>query len=418
MPSLRKITTRAILFIIALALITPIITLSNVSTVEAADAWTQDIKQVNNHTIKASQVSEIINVFKAKKILPSVVISQMWLETQWGTSNTSGKADNNWSGIKYPGSGKHGATEGTPATDNSGGNYAHYKDLHTFFEDKAELLGGSDTNYAIAGQSDAKKAVAGLFKVGGAKANYATADANGYIQNVITTRDYLNKTNDNALDKMDAIAVKDGKWDTSSLTSGEVKDIKETAGTPNKDADPIVDNTFTVNGYGTVNGKDWQDVEIASPTQEQISTDIQGKQKDALNDWIDDYNNANTMSAIGVVRTAIQTLAICLVVFSIFLVLAFSFDRVGVTDVSAVALLTNGKLETVYESKDSTFLDKRQHGASTKFVTTKDIAIIVVLTLILAILMFSGKIYVICITLYRGADFIVHFANDKLAGLN
>lgn len=412
-------TTKFLTYIILILMLIPLIGVCNQpQPVHAAD----EIKSISNggKTLKADLVKDFVNAGKKYKILPSLLISQSFTETHWGEGQI-GVKDNNWTGIKYVGSPTAAGvnvTKGTHATDD-GGDYNHYSEVGDFIKDYSYLISDHTGGlYAVSGKSDFKAAVAGLFTAGGAKANYAGTPVTDYVPLVVSVRNAMNK--DGYMDKLDKMALKDGKWDSTPLSGSEVENNTNGAESNKVDTQTHqsqVDDTFTVNGYGTVNGKTWDDIKIETPDAAQASQDIQGTQKQELSDWVSEYNSAATLSLIGIARITTQAVGFVLVMFAVAIVLAFAFDRVGVFDVSAVALLTNNKLETAYQSEDSNFLDKRVQGQS-KRIVTKDVVIIVLLVLAISYLLFSGYIYMICYKLYYIAQIIVKFAGEHLAGIN
>lgn len=204
----------------------------------------------------------------------------------------------------------------------------------------------------------------------------------------------------------------DGSRGSGSSTTEQAATPAANTNSENTEDSAKPDDTFTVNGYGTINGKDWQETELASklPTAEDLNS-LTGSQKNALADWIADYNTSVSGTVLSTVRIAIQIAGYILVAFAIFIVLAYAFDRVGVLDVSAVAMLTNNRMETVYSREDEDFLNKNHAKGTPRGVGTKSIAIIVILALIMAILIFSGQLYYIAYTLYTYAYTFVNWVN-------
>lgn len=138
--------------------------------------WTGTLKN-GNVELSEANCRAIIQYCRQYKILPSVAISQMWLESFWGTSSV-GQADNNWGGITYPGTGNPSVsvTQGTArgVGGSEGGFYCRYNSPTDYFNDYCYLLRDGGW-YKVSGQGDFDKAISGLFISGGAVANYAAS---------------------------------------------------------------------------------------------------------------------------------------------------------------------------------------------------------------------------------------------------
>lgn len=138
-------------------------------------------------TLTESEINNLISACKKYKILPSGVICQLWLESNWGNSAVA-KNNNNWSGITWVTGGnkldpevtnKNGRERGQARPSNEGGYYTKYKSLEYFFKDYLYLLG--ETGYKVVGKTNIEDYTKGLFKVGGARYDYAASGYNHYI---------------------------------------------------------------------------------------------------------------------------------------------------------------------------------------------------------------------------------------------
>lgn len=114
------------------------------------------------------------------------LVTQLWLETSWGThpQATSAREDNNWAGITW---GNHVTwnpevkkTQGLARPSSEGGHYVHYESVSDFLKDWVYLLrlGG---NYVVAGTTSIEDYTKGLFRVGGAKYDYAASGYEHYL---------------------------------------------------------------------------------------------------------------------------------------------------------------------------------------------------------------------------------------------
>lgn len=171
------------------------------------------------------------------------------------------------------------------------------------------------------------------------------------------------------------------------------------------------DDTFTVNGYGTINGKAWNENDVSAnlPSASDIAS-LTSTQKQDLADWVAEYNTTIDGTILSTIRTVMQVAAFMLVMFTILILLAYMFDRVGVFDVSVISLLTNGKMFTVYDSKDENFLNKNMTGQ--RGIGLKSIIVIILLSLTVSILIFSGQMYYITYNLYTYTHDFVLWVND------
>ncbi|SDI41535.1 CHAP domain-containing protein [Dolosicoccus paucivorans] len=143
---------------------------------------------------------------------PSFLITLLHYEALWGTSNVA-KTDNNWAGITWSGEATRPSgivvSKGSKRPANEGGYYNRYKNVADFLTDWIYLFrkGGI---YKVADSTTFEDAVKGMFKVGGAKYDYATMNVDNslqryqlYLQGMVGRRQAINRANDGALDKLD-----------------------------------------------------------------------------------------------------------------------------------------------------------------------------------------------------------------------
>lgn len=409
---MHKAKHRGVLFLLA---VLSVFLVSTLSPIQAhADEWGSDLKY-QGKTFKKEWVNTILPLCRQYKILPSLILSQAWLETNWGQVETITyfETDNNMSGITWvPGyTGAPGAnpSKGSPRPSNEGGNYIRYPSVNHYLKDYVYLLRKGNI-YNVAEISDLREAAKGLFKVGGAKYDYAASGASGYVELLPQFRDALNKANDNAITKLDKMVVDGSTWKTESGTSD--KEVEEAPKPTAQTLDPHIDHTFQVNMYNLALGRDWDESDIEAPTSNEFQKSISSKQRSQLNDWIAEYNNAKVLSMIGMIRVTVQTIGILLIFLSIALLFAYLADRLGVLDFSVLHALTGGKLSTAYEAKDQTFFSSKQPG--TKFVAFSGLASLCGIIFVLAILIFTGKIYTL---VYEVSVFVADMVNYILSYL-
>ena len=140
----------------------------------------------NGAILKKAVLDKILANCKKHDILPSYAITVLHYEGLWGTSAV-GKADNNWGGMTMPSNDLQitrpsgvVVTRGLARPSNEGGYYMHYASVDDFLTDWFYLLraGGS---YKVSGAKTFSEAVKGMFKIGGAKYDYAGSGYESYL---------------------------------------------------------------------------------------------------------------------------------------------------------------------------------------------------------------------------------------------
>ncbi|WP_340080693.1 glucosaminidase domain-containing protein [Streptococcus agalactiae] len=158
------------------------------------------------HTIKKANVQAIINYAVQYNILPSGIICQLYLESFWGDS-TVGKRDNNWAGMSGGAQTRPSGvkvTTGMARPANEGGTYMHYASVDDFLKDYTYLLAKQGI-YNVVGKKNLADYTKGLFKVGGAKYDYAAAGYQSYTNLMTNIRNGINKVTGNILDTIDKL---------------------------------------------------------------------------------------------------------------------------------------------------------------------------------------------------------------------
>ncbi|HEO6612771.1 TPA: phage tail protein [Streptococcus agalactiae] len=158
------------------------------------------------HTIKKANVQAIINYAVQYNILPSGIITQLYLESFWGDS-TVGKRDNNWAGMSGGAQTRPSGvkvTTGMARPANEGGTYMHYASVDDFLKDYTYLLAKQGI-YNVVGKKNLADYTKGLFRAGGAKYDYAAAGYQSYTNLMTNIRNGINKVTGNILDTIDKL---------------------------------------------------------------------------------------------------------------------------------------------------------------------------------------------------------------------
>ncbi|HFZ9606595.1 TPA: glucosaminidase domain-containing protein [Streptococcus agalactiae] len=158
------------------------------------------------HTIKKANVQSIINYAVQYNILPSGIICQLYLESLWGDS-TVGKRDNNWAGISGGAQTRPSGvkvTTGMARPPSEGGTYMHYASVDDFLKDYTYLLAKQGL-YNVVGKKNIADYTKGLFRVGGAKDDYAAAGYQSYTNLMTNIRNGINKVSGNILNTIDTL---------------------------------------------------------------------------------------------------------------------------------------------------------------------------------------------------------------------
>lgn len=158
------------------------------------------------HTIKKANVQAIINYAVQYNILPSGIITQLYLESFWGDS-TVGRRDNNWSGMTGGAQTRPSGvkvTTGMARPANEGGTYMHYASVDDFLKDYTYLLAKQGI-YNVVGKKNLADYTKGLFRAGGAKYDYAAAGYQSYTNLMTNIRNGINKVTGNILNTIDKL---------------------------------------------------------------------------------------------------------------------------------------------------------------------------------------------------------------------
>jgi len=176
------------------------------------------------HSLSAEHIKTLVGLAQSFNVLPSLIISQLYYESNWGNSNV-GRIDNNWGGLSGGAQTRPSGvkvTQGLARPANEGGHYMHFASVKDYFIDYMFLLakqtaGNNQKMYQVAGKMDFAEATKGLFTVGGALFNYAEVGYTQYNATMQSVRNGINQANGGVLDKLDQ-QIKSGTGSTSTST--------------------------------------------------------------------------------------------------------------------------------------------------------------------------------------------------------
>lgn len=158
-----------------------------------------------NGTLSIENIQTILKLCYEYRVLPSGVISQLYLESFWGNSNVA-RVDNNWSGMTWTGNPNRPSgvvvSQGSARPASEGGHYMHFASMADFFKDYFYLLAKQGI-YKVANKTNISDYTRGLFRVGGAAYDYAAAGYDHYNSLMTGIRNGINAKNSNVLDTYD-----------------------------------------------------------------------------------------------------------------------------------------------------------------------------------------------------------------------
>ena len=164
----------------------------------------------NGAILKKEVLNKILAKCKEHDILPSYAITILHYEGLWGTSAV-GKADNNWGGMTMTSDAQSitrpsgvVVTRGLARPSNEGGYYMHYASVDDFLTDWFWLL-RKDGSYKVSGARTFSDSIKGMFKIGGAKYDYATAGYESYLVGASSRLKAIESEN-GSLTKFDAVS--------------------------------------------------------------------------------------------------------------------------------------------------------------------------------------------------------------------
>lgn len=156
-------------------------------------------------SLSEATIQVIVSLAQAYQILPSFLIVMLHYESLWGNSEV-GRLDNNWAGMTWSANYKgHPAVLKTPGLSrpvDEGGQYIHYQSSNDFLQDWVYLL-RANHSYKVADHVDFYQCIKGLFKVGGAKYDYAASGYQRYLQGMSNRKQAIEQANPGKLALID-----------------------------------------------------------------------------------------------------------------------------------------------------------------------------------------------------------------------
>lgn len=175
----------------------------------------------SGRSISKDSVQALLNYCTQYNLLPSGVLSQLFVESYWGKS-TVGQVDNNWGGMTWTGSTTRpsGVTvsRGMARPQAEGGYYIHYASVADYFKDYTYLLSEQGI-YKVKGKDNLEAFTKGLFIEGGALYNYAAIGYKKYVYSMKDVRYNVNRLNNNALDTLDNLFRSKGTVGTAPVAN-------------------------------------------------------------------------------------------------------------------------------------------------------------------------------------------------------
>lgn len=158
-----------------------------------------------------SQQNIVLVIKHARKynLKPSFLIAQMFVESHWGDPAISivGNIDNNWSGIsepfRVPADLGITMSRGSARPSNEGGYYVHFDTMDDFFNAYTFILSRRNGIYNVEGTTTIESFCKGLFRVGGASADYAASGYNHYLSLLVPTYNAIKNQNPGKLEAID-----------------------------------------------------------------------------------------------------------------------------------------------------------------------------------------------------------------------
>ena len=174
------------------------------------------------HTLSDETIQKIAKVANKHDFPLDYAITLLHFEGLWGNSEVA-KLNNNWGGMTWTGNPLRPSgikvSKGTARPANEGGNYMRYDSVDDFLEDWAYLLRDGGI-YKVAGAKTFDEAIKGMFKVGGAKYDYAASGYDHYLKGMRARREAINQANNGSLDDL----IK-GVSETVAVTAKQVLDV-------------------------------------------------------------------------------------------------------------------------------------------------------------------------------------------------
>ena len=174
------------------------------------------------HTLSDDMIQKIAKVAKKHDFPLDYAITLLHFEGLWGSSEVA-KLNNNLGGMTWTGDPLRPSgikvSKGTARPANEGGHYMKYASVDDFLEDWGYLLRDGGI-YKVSGAKTFDEAIKGMFKVGGAKYDYAASGFDHYLKGMRARRTDINQANNGGLDDLIKGASK-----TVTVTAKQVLDV-------------------------------------------------------------------------------------------------------------------------------------------------------------------------------------------------
>ncbi|MFH6737150.1 SH3 domain-containing protein, partial [Streptococcus suis] len=160
--------------------------------------------------ISQENIRLLIKYSQKYSLKPSFLLAQMFIESHWGNPNVSsvGQVDNNWSGISEP---FHAPTHlgismrrGTARPTSEGGYYVHFNSMEDYFKAYTYILSNENGLYKVSNVNNIDDFCKGLFRIGGAKSDYAGSGFEHYKSLLLPTYEAIKQQNNGKLELIDS----------------------------------------------------------------------------------------------------------------------------------------------------------------------------------------------------------------------
>lgn len=131
------------------------------------------------------------------------------------------------------------------------------------------------------------------------------------------------------------------------------------------------------------------------------STGLEGVAE--LENWVDSIDNKHEEATHRYVRAAFMFVGILIMVYSVILFIAYQFDKVNnFVEIQLLGILTFNRLAVSPDDKQSNYANVDSNG--TKYLKLKDICIVCVVGISIGVLLVSGKVFLLVMSLINWID--------------
>lgn len=155
-------------------------------------------------TLSDKHIDRLVEAGQTYGTPPSLYISQLYYESNWGTSPVA-VANNNWGGLTWTGNPNRpsGIVVSRGTQREEGGYYMRFASVDDYFTDYIYLINEQGI-YNTSGHDNFEDSVKGLFIAGGALRDYASTPWQTYVPTMVSIRNGINRNNGNILDDLDS----------------------------------------------------------------------------------------------------------------------------------------------------------------------------------------------------------------------